>query len=135
MSTIEKKGDFFTEIDVKSQDEVGQVAAAMDSMMQVFRSMLNDTKLLIDAAIQGDLSTRASTDTYKGDFKRIVSGVNDTLDAVINPLNVASDCVGRIANGAIPDEITDNYNGDFNTIKNNLEELNTRDSFDTIERK
>lgn len=120
MTNIEKKGDFFTKINISSQDEVGQVAMAMDNMMKVFRSMLEDIKILSEAAVAGRLSTRSSTENYTGDFKKIVSGINDTLDAVTIPLNVASDYVGQIANGSIPNEITDNYNGDFNTIKNNL---------------
>ncbi|MGB9131622.1 MAG: methyl-accepting chemotaxis protein, partial [Methanosarcina sp.] len=43
-----------------------------------------------------------------------------TLDAVIGPLNVAAEYVERISRGDIPEPITDNYNGDFNEIKNNL---------------
>ena len=35
-------------------------------------------------------------------------------------LNVAADYVDRISKGDIPPKITDTYNGDFNTIKNNL---------------
>lgn len=45
---------------------------------------------------------------------------NQTLDAVIGPLNVAAEYVDRISKGNIPEKITDNYNGDFNEIKNNL---------------
>ncbi|NLK52431.1 MAG: methyl-accepting chemotaxis protein, partial [Syntrophomonadaceae bacterium] len=63
-----------------------------------------------------------------GDFRKIVEGVNETLDAVINPLGVAAHYVDRIAKGDIPEKITDAYHGDFNTIKDNLntciEELN-----------
>jgi hypothetical protein len=58
-------------------------------------------------------STRAT-------FRKIVQGVNDTLDAVIGPLNVAAKYVDDISKGAIPAKITDTYNGDFNVIKNNL---------------
>jgi methyl-accepting chemotaxis protein len=47
-------------------------------------------------------------------------GMNATLDAVIDPLNVAAGYVQRIAHGDIPEKITAHYNGDFNTIKNNL---------------
>ena len=46
--------------------------------------------------------------------------MNDTLDAVIGPLNVSAEYVDRISKGDIPPKITDNYNGDFNEIKNNL---------------
>ena len=57
---------------------------------------------------------------HEGDFRKVVRGVNDTLDAVIGPLNVAAEYVERISRGDIPELITDNYNGDFNEIKNNL---------------
>ncbi|MDD5113943.1 MAG: methyl-accepting chemotaxis protein, partial [Methylobacter sp.] len=53
-------------------------------------------------------------------FRKIVEGVNDTLDAVIGPLNVAADYVDNISKGNIPAKITDTYNGDFNILKNNL---------------
>ena len=46
--------------------------------------------------------------------------MNQTLDAVIGPLNVAAEYVDRISKGDIPELITDEYNGDFNEIKNNL---------------
>ena len=68
----------------------------------------------------GKLATRADAAKHQGDFRKIVQGVNDTLDAVIGPLNVAAEYVDRISKGDIPAKITDNYNGDFNEIKNNL---------------
>ena len=49
-----------------------------------------------------------------------MEGVNQTLDAVIGPLNVAANYVDKISKGEIPAKITDNYNGEFNVIKNNL---------------
>jgi hypothetical protein len=66
------------------------------------------------------LATRADASKHDGDFRKIVQGVNDTLDAVIGPLNVSADYVDKISKGNIPEKITDTYNGDFNTIKNNL---------------
>ena len=39
---------------------------------------------------------------------------------VIGPLNVAAGYVDQISRGDIPQRITDSYNGDFNTIKDNL---------------
>jgi len=41
-------------------------------------------------------------------------------ESVIGPLNVAAEYVDRISKGDIPDRITDEYKGDFNEIKNNL---------------
>jgi methyl-accepting chemotaxis protein len=70
--------------------------------------------------VEGKLSTRADASRHGGDFRKIVDGVNRTLDSVIGPLNVAAEYVDRISKGDIPPKITDTYHGDFNEIKNNL---------------
>ena len=53
--------------------------------------------------MQGRLDTRADATRHEGDFRKIVEGVNDTLDAVIGPLNVAAEYVERISRGDIPE--------------------------------
>jgi len=83
-------------------------------------AMMADAAMLTKAAVDGKLATRADASKHQGDFRRVVEGVNATLDAVIGPLNVAADYVDKISKGEIPDKITDSYNGDFNLIKNNL---------------
>ena len=82
--------------------------------------LVSDAGLLAKAAVEGKLATRADAAKHTGDFRKIVQGVNETLDAVIKPLNVAANYVDRISKGDIPAKITDTYNGDFNSIKNNL---------------
>jgi methyl-accepting chemotaxis protein len=82
--------------------------------------LVADANLLAKAAVDGKLATRADATKHQGDFRKIVEGVNNTLDAVIGPLNVAAEYVDRISKGDIPPAITDSYNGDFNEIKNNL---------------
>ena len=80
-------------------------------------------RMLARAAVEGKLATRADASKHGGDYRRIVEGVNSTLDAVIGPLNVAADYVDRISKGDLPPQITDTYHGDFNAIKNNLNTL------------
>ena len=113
-------GDFSMQIDTSAQDEVGQVLRALDKAVSAVKAMSAEAAGLAQAAVAGKLSTRADATKYQGEYQKIVSGVNATLDAVIGPLNVAATYVDRISKGDIPAKITDNYNGDFNTIKNNL---------------
>ncbi len=107
-------------IEVNRRDEIGQMLDSMKNMFERFKLVMDDIDMLNNAAIAGKLSTRSDAAKHKGDFRRIVKGVNDTLDAVINPLNVAARYVDRISKGDIPEKITDEYKGDFNQIKNNL---------------
>jgi len=84
------------------------------------KNALAEIGQLIDAAKAGELAQRADPENAKGDFRLLFQGVNELLDAIIGPLNVAAEYVDRISKGDIPEEITDEYNGDFNEIKNNL---------------
>ena len=92
----------------------------IESLRQSMKTLVTDAAMLSQAAVEGKLSTRADTSKHQGDFQKIVGGVNDCLNSVIGPLNVAAEYVDRISKGDIPPKITDNYNGDFNEIKNNL---------------
>ena len=106
-------------------------------------AMMADAMMLSQAAVEGKLSTRADASRHQGDYRKVVEGVNQTLDAVIGPLNVAAKYVDDISSGLVEAseilqamaandytrrlsgsskrvKITDTYNGDFNTIKNNL---------------
>jgi len=90
------------------------------NIQNIIKSLVSQAKMLADAAIAGKLDTRGDPEKVNFEVKEIVIGVNNTLDAVIGPLNVAAEYVDRISKGDIPQKITDNYNGDFNEIKNNL---------------
>ena len=79
--------------------------------------------MLAQAAVEGKLATRADASKHQGDFHKIVQGVNNTLDSVVGPFNVAANYVERISKGDVPPPIADTYNGDFNNIKNNLNVL------------
>ncbi len=83
-------------------------------------SLVGEAALLAKAAADGKLATRADATKHQGDYRKIVEGVNQTLDAVIGPLNVSAEYVDRISKGDIPPKITEIYKGDFNEIKNNL---------------
>jgi len=112
-------GDLSMAVDIKGKSE-SSLVVAMARMIDAVRTLVADANLLSKAAVEGKLATRADATKHQGDFQKIVSGVNETLDAVIGPLNVAAEYVDRISKGDIPPKITDTYNGDFNEIKNNL---------------
>ncbi len=112
-------GDLTVAIDTHGKPE-SSLVAALQIVVTNIKAMVKDANTLSKAAVEGKLATRADSTKHQGEYRNIIQGVNDTLDAVISPLNVAADYVDRIAKGDIPPKITDTYHGDFNTIKNNL---------------
>jgi len=116
------KGNFEAELE-KFPGKKAFINGTIEKVRENLKSLIADTNMLAKAAVEGKLATRADTSKHQGDFQKIVQGVNDTLDAVIGPLNVAAEYVDRISKGDIPPKITDSYNGDFNVIKNNINTL------------
>ena len=95
----------------------------LNTCIDAVNLLIKDANMLALAGVEGRLNTRADASLHRGDFKKIVEGVNNTLDGVIRPLKVAADYVERISRGEIPDRIRDEYKGDFNELKNNLNML------------
>ena len=120
VGTLKKIADGDLTTDVKAMDAQDEIGPALIATTTALRALVADANMLAKAAVDGKLDTRADATKQKGDYRKIVEGVNKTLDAVIGPLNVTAEYVDRISKGDIPPKITDNYNGDFNEIKNNL---------------
>ncbi|WP_239441545.1 methyl-accepting chemotaxis protein [Methanospirillum hungatei] len=114
------KGDIPPKITDSYNGDFNEIKNNLNQCIDAVNYLIADAGMLSRAAVEGKLDTRADATKHQGDFRKIVEGVNATLDAVIGPLNVAADYVDRISKGDIPPKITDSYNGDFNEIKNNL---------------
>ncbi|MBF0452918.1 MAG: PAS domain-containing protein [Candidatus Magnetomorum sp.] len=104
------------------KDEKGNIIGGIEYVLDISKEA-SITQVVTDlskAAKEGRLDARADNSQFEGNFRSIVKGINDTLDAVIGPLNVTAEYVDRISKGSIPEKITDDYKGDFNKIKNNV---------------
>ncbi len=114
------KGNIPSKITGNYNGDFNIIKNNLNTCIDAVNALITDAGMLSQAAVEGKLATRADASRHQGDYRKIVEGVNATLDAVIDPLNVAAGYVERIAHGEIPEKITDRYNGDFNNIKNNL---------------
>jgi methyl-accepting chemotaxis protein len=112
------QGDLTADFLLRSdKDALGK---AVRTLKKNVSDLVAETKVLTRAAMQGELGVRADPRKFQGGYRELVGGINETLDAVIKPLNVAAEYVDRISKGDIPPKITDEYYGDFNEIKHNL---------------
>ncbi|MDR3592531.1 MAG: MCP four helix bundle domain-containing protein, partial [Negativicutes bacterium] len=112
------KGDLTVRVIEQSDKDV--LSKSLNLCIDNIKALVADAERLAQAAVEGRLDTRADASMHQGDYRKIVEGVNHTLDALVGPINVTAEYVDRISKGDIPPKITDVYNGDFNEIKNNL---------------
>jgi methyl-accepting chemotaxis protein len=114
------KGDIPPKITDAYNGDFNEIKNNLNNCIDNITALVADAGVLATAAVDGRLAARADASKHQGDYRKIVEGVNQTLDAVIGPLNVSAEYVDRISKGDIPPKITGKYNGDFNEIKNNL---------------
>lgn len=113
-------GDLSVDIDVRS--EVDVLNKRLSEMTNVIRGVIDEIISLANGAVKGDMSVRGQVDKYVGDYGRIVAGVNDTLEAIITPINESIKVLGELAKGDLQVSVNGNYQGDHALMK---EAINT----------
>ncbi len=108
---------------LRRKDEIGVLANALRDMKNRISDVLKETTELIHAVQEGRLDARGNADAFAGGWRELILGVNNLIDAFVTPINTTADYIERLSNSDIPEQISDEYNGDFNKIKNNLNML------------
>ncbi len=114
------KGDIPPRITDTYNGDFNEIKNNLNSCIDVMSGLLLETNKLIKATQEGKLDTRGNATQFNGGWGELVVGINEMIDAFVGPINVTAEYVDRIGKGDMPPRITDNYNGDFNEIKNNL---------------
>jgi methyl-accepting chemotaxis protein len=114
-------GDMTAKMDKASDED--QIHEWLMLLKSNIGNVVADADTLVKAAAEGKLTVRAEAGRHSGDYRRIVDGLNNTLEAVVGPLNVASAYIGHISKGDITSKITEKYNGDYNLLMQSINTL------------
>ncbi|MGE0084178.1 MAG: methyl-accepting chemotaxis protein [Desulfococcaceae bacterium] len=117
------RGDFSREINIFRNDEVGLLANSFRNMQESIGQVLKETDRLTEAVREGSLETRGDAQKHSGDWSKLIEGINRVIEAFVRPIVMTAKAVDQIARGDIPEKITEEYQGDFNHIRNNLNGL------------
>ncbi len=114
------KGDIPPKITDEYKGDFNEIKNNLNQAIDVMNGLLEETNTLIIATKEGKLDRRGDSSKFIGGWAELIGGVNELIDAFVGPINVTAEYVDRIAKGDIPPKITEEYKGDFNEIKNNL---------------
>lgn len=114
------KGDIPPKITDIYRGDFNEIKNNLNNCIDTMSGLLKETGELIQATKDGQLDRRGNEAAFAGGWSELVGGVNQLINAFVGPINVTAEYVDRISKGDIPPKITDNYNGDFNEIKKNL---------------
>ena len=117
------KGDIPPKVTEPYRGDFNEIKNNLNNLIDVIQMCNQDIKLLIEAATAGNLDFRADSRKYSGENGKMIDGINTMLDAYTSPINVSAEYIDRLSKGDLPPRIVDEYHGDFNEIKNNLNAL------------
>ena len=118
MSTAAKRigrGDLSISLTPRSDHDA--LCQGMKTVTESLTQLTEELSRLAQGAVQGQLSQRAPAEGFQGAFKEVVDGMNETLDAVVQPIQEATTALERIAAKDLTARMTGNYNGDHAKIK------------------
>ncbi len=96
------------------------ISTGINSIHKNLKSLIREGKMLNEAAIAGRLSQRGNADSFEGDYKEIISGMNRTLENILNPVNEAVNVLEKMSHGDLRELVTGDYQGDHELMKQSL---------------
>ncbi len=79
--------------DDRSKDEIGKLGRAFNTIASSIANLIADNHRMLIAAQKGHFSEREQLLGYEGDFKKIMQGVNDTLEVFCHHLDAIPEAV------------------------------------------
>jgi len=108
-------GDLNVETPV--MDDRDEIGPALKRMVESLRSLAGETERLANGATEGRLDVRADLTRFSGAYQEIVRGINNTLEAVVTPVNEALGVMEKIAARDLSARVVGEYKGEFQRIK------------------
>ena len=112
-----------TSVHVDCHSEKDSLGKSLQLCAENVRALVADASMLAEAGVQGRLEVRADASRHQGDFRKVVEGVNASLEAVATPLGRAIEHLQKLAKGINGEHITREYKGEF---------LKLRDGFNGV---
>jgi methyl-accepting chemotaxis protein len=111
-------GDLSTHVIAK--DAKDEISPALIDIHKALNGMILEMQALTQAALKGQLAMRGKAENYRGGYHEIIKGVNDTLDAMLGPINEAAQTLEKMAAKDMSVRVKGEYLGDLAKIKDSL---------------
>jgi methyl-accepting chemotaxis protein len=113
-------GDMEQQINIHTKEEMGALAGSFRQLQDAVKNLIVETKSVAQAAQSGDLKKRGDASNFQGAYRDLLTGFNETLDAVLEPINEAADVLDKVADRDLTARVKGNYQGDHAKIKDAL---------------
>ena len=114
------KGDIPSKITDSYNGDFNEIKNNLNACIDNIKALVNETGVLIKASADGKLSTRADASMHQGDYRRILEGVNEMLDAILLPIGEGNRVLTMIRGGNLREKVEIACKGDHAKMKDSI---------------
>ena len=112
------KGDIPPKITDTYVGDFNEIKNNLNVCIDSIHALVTDAGMLVNAAVDGRLATRGDASKHQGDFRKIVEGVNEMLDAVLLPIGEGNRILALVRGGNLREKVEIACKGDHEKMKN-----------------
>lgn len=102
---------------IKKRSENDHLMPSVTGMMSTILELSKETGRVSEAVVNGNLSLRGDVDKFHGEYRQVITGLNQALDAIMTPLNEYADIFHEMSKGNLSVYAKGQYNGEYERIK------------------
>ncbi len=110
-------GDLSSQINIISQDEIGKLLVAMQTMQGNLTKIVSEIRSIVAAANKGDFSTKMNLEGkagYTKELSELLNQLSNTVDGAFKDTIRVADALAR---GDLSQKVTTEYQGAYNQVK------------------
>ncbi|WKY48549.1 methyl-accepting chemotaxis protein [Eubacteriaceae bacterium ES3] len=97
-----------------------ELVPSLIKMMENIQMLVQETDKMAALAVQGDLANRGDASQFPGQYSKVIIGFNQTLDAVIAPIDEASRALKELSQGHLSANMEGDFAGQHGQIKEDM---------------
>ena len=102
------------------RSENDQLVPSLIAMIENIAMLVEETDKMAETAIEGNLNNRGDVSRFPGEYAKVIEGFNNTLDAIIAPVNEASRVLKELSQGNLDIIMEGDFKGQNGMIKQDM---------------
>lgn len=104
-------------VDVEERDGQDEIAPVLDDIRSALETLVAESGKLTEAGQAGKLDVRVDASQLAGSYRRVLEGMNETLDSAKEPIDEVAEVLDRVADRDLTARMEGDYQGHYARIK------------------
>ncbi|MDD2760951.1 MAG: methyl-accepting chemotaxis protein [Methylomonas sp.] len=113
------EGDFDADLE-RLPGKKAFINETVDQVRANIKAVLADTDRLIASVGEGRLDVRGDAAQHRGDYRKMVEGINRILDGIVLPINEVIKVMGAVEQGDLTRQVRGSYSGQLGDFKDTV---------------